>query len=109
MRVIYLVLRIKMTNPQERKRERKKGSTNVHVGAANVPGDLGGKPFLVKDTAGESTCSPPLDAEQRGLIVPGKTEALPAFQSSLLSSHDNFFSAMSPNHRPKLLKDDYKN
>ncbi|KAJ7009389.1 hypothetical protein NC653_000153 [Populus alba x Populus x berolinensis] len=55
-----------MTYPQERK----KGSINVHVGAANVPGDLGGKPFLVKDTAGESTCRPPLDAEQRGLIVP---------------------------------------
>lgn len=105
MRVIHLVLRIKMTYPQERK----KGSINVHVGAANVPGDLGGKPFLVKDTAGESTSRPPLDAEQRGLIVPGTTEALPAFQSSLLSSHDSFFSAMSPNHRPKLLKDDYKN
>ncbi|XP_061980911.1 nuclear pore complex protein NUP214 isoform X5 [Populus nigra] len=86
---------------------------NVQVGAANVPSDLGSKSFCMKDTAGQSTSvnasvRPALDGEQRGSIVSGTIEPLPAFRSSQLSSHENFASARSPNHRLKYSKDNYK-
>lgn len=86
---------------------------NVQVGAANVPSDLGSKSFCMKDTAGQSTSfnasvRPALDGEQRGSIVSGTIESLPAFRSSQLSSHENFASARSPNHRLKYSKDNYK-
>ncbi|KAJ6702736.1 NUCLEAR PORE COMPLEX PROTEIN NUP214 ISOFORM X1 [Salix viminalis] len=59
---------------------------NVHVGAANVPSDLGYKSFCLKDTAGQSTSDnasvrPALSGEQR---------------------------VRSPNHIPKYLKDNHK-
>ncbi|XP_011025100.1 PREDICTED: nuclear pore complex protein NUP214 isoform X2 [Populus euphratica] len=86
---------------------------NVQVGAANVPSDLGSKSFCMKDTAGQSTSvntsvRPALDREQRGSIVSGTIESLPTFRSSQLSSHENFASARSPNHRLKYSKDNYK-
>lgn len=86
---------------------------NVQVGAANVPSDLGSKSFCLKDTVGQSTSvnasvRPALDGEQRGSIVSGTIESLPTFRSSQLSSHENFASARSPNHRLKYSKDNYK-
>ncbi|KAJ6704622.1 NUCLEAR PORE COMPLEX PROTEIN NUP214 ISOFORM X1 [Salix purpurea] len=86
---------------------------NVHVGAANVPSDLGCKSFRLKDTAGQSTSDnasvrPALNGEQRGSIVSGTIESLPTFQSSQLSSHENSASVRSPNHIPKYLKDNHK-
>ncbi|KAJ6430782.1 hypothetical protein OIU84_018321 [Salix udensis] len=86
---------------------------NVHVGAANVPSDLGYKSFRLKDTAGQSTSDnasvrPALSGEQRGSIVSGTIESLPTFQSSQLSSHENSASVRSPNHIPKYLKDNHK-